>query len=459
MLRGNSGDITSNGLGLVAGRQGKWFKIMRIQYYCIQASAELYEIILDSYHPADRLMSQFFRHHHTLKNQDRAFVAETVYGMLRHRSFLECAQNFCDNDYPISTMVYMYLAYQDKEGKHQLPLEAQEIREVKKALEKAKFFLSSKDPLSRLSLQYSIPMWVLQKWATFFSMADMESLCRSLQEPAPLFVRTNTLKITRAELKKRFRTAEGWETQETHFSPVGLLFKNKTHVFKSQLFQKGLFEVQDEGSQLISYLTEVRPGQKVLDACAGGGGKTLHLATLMHNKGMIYASDTSEYRLKELKPRTVRAGVSNIRTRFLSGKSLKGIRQLKNMFDVVLVDAPCSGMGTLRRNPDVTLRLTYARIRELTMQQSAILSQYSMFVKAGGRFVYSTCSLLPEENEEIIASFLKKHSEFHVEPASAILQKQGIVLPMPISMKDSYLILYPHLHGTDGFFAAVLIKS
>ena len=428
---------------------------MRIHPYWTHSAAQLYKLILHSYHPADRLMNQFFKQHSEIRKQDCAFVAETVYGMLRHRSFLECAEKFCNHHDPIHSMVHLYLVLQDKESKLQLPLKSQELKEVKEALKKAKISLLSKDVLSRVSIQYSIPKWVLQRWEKDFSIEELEALCGALQQPAPLYIRVNTLKITRKELQKRLLADEGWMTQETGFSPVGLLFQNKTHVFKSPLFQKGFFEVQDEGSQLISYLTDVKPGQKVLDGCAGGGGKTLHLAALMHNKGMIYAWDTSDYRLKELKPRAIRAGVSNIRSRFLYGKSLKGIKHLKNMFDVVLVDAPCSGIGTLRRNPDVPLKLSYERIRELTIQQTEILNRYSPLVKSQGRLIYATCSLLPEENEDIVTSFLRKHSEFYLEPVTSILQKHGISLPM----KEAYLKVYPHLHGTDGFFAAVLIKK
>jgi 16S rRNA (cytosine967-C5)-methyltransferase len=211
-----------------------------------------------------------------------------------------------------------------------------------------------------------------------------------------------------------------------------------------------LFEIQDEGSQLLSLLVEPRRGETVVDFCAGAGGKTLHLGALMANTGSLYAFDTSVKRLERLKPRLKRSGLQNVRTVAIAHERDERVQRLTGKADRVLVDAPCSGTGTLRRNPDIKWRAL--DLAALAAEQKKILAAAATLVKPGGRLVYATCSLLKEENEDVVAGFLATHSEFERLPVTGILERRHIAL----AQEGIDLRLTPHRHGTDGFFAAVL---
>jgi 16S rRNA (cytosine967-C5)-methyltransferase len=223
---------------------------------------------------------------------------------------------------------------------------------------------------------------------------------------------------------------------------------------KHVLFTKGVIEVQDEGSQLLAMVVAPRRGEMVADFCAGAGGKTLALGAIMHNSGRLYAFDVSERRLANLKPRLARSGLSNIHPQLIANERDQKLKRLAGKFDRVLVDAPCSGLGTLRRNPDLKWRQTPKDIAELTVKQTNILVAAAKLVKPGGRLVYATCSLLQEENEAIIEAFLTQHPEFTSISAADILSQQKVELDTGV-----YLKMLPHLHGTDGFFAAVMQKT
>ena len=215
-----------------------------------------------------------------------------------------------------------------------------------------------------------------------------------------------------------------------------------------------MIEVQDEGSQLLSQVVGAKRGEMVVDFCAGAGGKTLALGAWMRNTGRLYAFDISEKRLAKLKPRLARSGLSNVHPVQIAHENDAKIKRLAGKIDRVLVDAPCSGLGTLRRNPDVKWRQTPQSLVELNAKQGAILSGAARLVKAGGRLVYATCSLLDEENENVITTFLAAHQDFVLVPMRDVLIEQKIMLEM-----GDYLKLYPHLHQTDGFFAAVLERQ
>jgi len=214
----------------------------------------------------------------------------------------------------------------------------------------------------------------------------------------------------------------------------------------------GLIEVQDEGSQLLSLLLEPRRNEMVADFCAGAGGKTLHLGALMANSGSLYAFDVAPRRLDRLKPRCRRAGLHNVRTIAIQHERDSRIQRLTGKFDRVLVDAPCSGTGTLRRSPDIKWRSI--DLDRLASAQASILEAASRLLKPGGRLVYATCSLLREENEDIVAAFLSAHADFTVQPVNELLARRQI----PLIMDGDWLRLLPHRHQTDGFFAAVLTR-
>jgi len=226
---------------------------------------------------------------------------------------------------------------------------------------------------------------------------------------------------------------------------------------KHPLFLDGHIEVQDEGSQLLGHLLAPKRGEMVADFCAGAGGKTLLLGALMRSSGRLYAFDVSEKRLAKLKPRVARSGLSNVHPALIAGENDIKVKRLAGKIDRVLVDAPCSGLGTLRRNPDLKWRQTPASVAELARKQADILVGAARLLKPGGRLVYATCSILPEENEQVVDAFLAAHPDFARLSAREILAKQGIELNQPAGAVD--MRLAPHTHATDGFYAAVLERS
>jgi 16S rRNA (cytosine967-C5)-methyltransferase len=248
--------------------------------------------------------------------------------------------------------------------------------------------------------------------------------------------------------------AEGMEAHATPYSPFGVRLPHKPALERHPLFLQGKVEVQDEGSQLLACL--LQPGRRdmVVDFCAGAGGKTLALGALMRSQGRLYAFDVSAKRLARLGPRLARSGLSNVHSQTIASENDAKVKRLAGKIDRVLVDAPCSGLGTLRRNPDLKWRQTPQAIGELQRKQSAILASAARLVKPGGRLVYATCSVLSEENEDVVAQFLAAHPQFTTLDASAIFAAQRIGLDT-----GRHLALTPQLHGTDGFFAVALERS
>jgi 16S rRNA (cytosine967-C5)-methyltransferase len=305
------------------------------------------------------------------------------------------------------------------------------------------------DTLS-LSMQAELPEWIINKLRTHRSDEEIRTLGLSMQNPAPLDLRVNTMRSNRGELIQGLQ-AEGVEATPTPWSPIGLRVKGKPHLNRSPLFTTGRFEVQDEGSQLLGYLLAPKRNDMVVDFCAGAGGKTLMLGAMMNSQGRLYAWDVSEKRLANLKPRMARSGLSNVQPQLIAHENDNKIKRLAGKIDRVLVDAPCSGLGTLRRNPDLKFRQSEQSLIELTQKQAAILDSACKLVKVGGRLVYATCSILHEENLGIVEPFLAQHPEFKLLPASEALAQQKIALET-----GDYLQLTPAIHGTDGFFAAVL---
>jgi len=286
-----------------------------------------------------------------------------------------------------------------------------------------------------------------------FGEQDALALAESLNTPAPLDLRVNTMKSDRETVIASLAQAP-IIAEPTPFSSTGLRVRKKPSIQNLPLFKDGTIEVQDEGSQLLAQLVGARRGEMVADFCAGAGGKTLALGATMRNTGRLYAFDISEKRLAKLKPRLARSGLSNVHPVVIAHEKDSKIKRLAAKLDRVLVDAPCSGLGTLRRNPDVKWRQTPEGVAELNVKQASILASASRMVKPGGRLVYATCSILDEENEGIVQAFLAAHPDFTLIPASQILEEQKIELPM-----GEYLKLYPHLHQTDGFFAAILLRN
>ena len=294
------------------------------------------------------------------------------------------------------------------------------------------------------AVRLEMPDWLLPLLSPRLDTAELMALL----EPAPLDLRINLLKATREEAAAAL-AAEGLEATPTPFSPWGLRIEGRRQVTTGPAFRAGLIEIQDEGSQLVAALTGARPGLRIADLCAGAGGKTLALAMMMQNSGQIVACDVSAARLDAAVRRLRRAGVHNVERHLIEAGD-KWAKRRAGTFDRVLVDAPCTGTGTWRRNPDARLRLTEADLAELLPKQAAILDQAATLVRIAGRLVYATCSLLSEENEDQVTAFLTRHPGFALVPLARAWE--GGAPPNP----GDFLSLTPARHGTDGFFAAVI---
>ncbi|KAB2927724.1 MAG: RsmB/NOP family class I SAM-dependent RNA methyltransferase [Dechloromonas sp.] len=395
-------------------------------------------------HPADAVVSRYFREHRELGHADRAFVAETVFAVLRRGRSLEarCAGKLSDRN-------RLLVALAVTRGWSQ-----RELAPVLKASEEewlaaAKALADSELPPA---VRCDLPDWLYARLETLFGAEETLALAAALNQPAPLDLRVNTLKSDRDTVLTRF-AADGIVAQPGALSPLAVRLRDKPALARYPLFLEGAFEVQDEGSQLLGFLLEPKRGEMVVDFCAGAGGKTLLLGALMRNTGRLYAFDVSDKRLANLKPRLARSGLSNVHPARIEHERDQKIKRLAGKADRVLVDAPCSGLGTLRRNPDLKWRQSAESVAELTAKQAAILASAARLVRPGGRVVYATCSLLREENEAIVEAFLATHPDFVLTPASSVLARAGIELD------GDMLRLLPHRHHTDGFFAAVLDRK
>jgi len=283
------------------------------------------------------------------------------------------------------------------------------------------------------------------------------ALAASLDQPAQLDLRVNVLKARREAVQAELASA-GAEAVPTPHSPWGLRVAGKPALNKLDVFMRGDVEVQDEGSQLLALITDAKRGEMVVDFCAGAGGKTLALGAAMKNTGRLYAFDVSGHRLDALKPRLARSGLSNVYPVQIAHERDERIKRLAGKLDRVLVDAPCSGLGTLRRNPDLKWRQSPQAVEELNAKQTAILASASRLLKPGGRLVYATCSLLTAENEAIGEAFTVLHPGFEKLDAAAILDGLGVTDAAGLTMAGN-LRLWPHLHATDGFFAMIWRKT
>jgi 16S rRNA (cytosine967-C5)-methyltransferase len=272
-------------------------------------------------------------------------------------------------------------------------------------------------------------------------------------QTAPLDLRVNTMKMKRDEAICRLDEA-GIKAVPTPYSPYGIRVEGKPALNKLDLFRDGAIEVQDEGSQLIGLLLGAKRGEMIADFCAGAGGKTLLIGAQMASSGRLYAFDISEKRLHNLKPRLARSGLSNVHPQLIASENDSRIKRLAGKLDRVLVDAPCSGLGTLRRNPDLKFRQTPESVAALNLQQLAILTSASRLLKQGGRLVYATCSVLPQENQQIVDAFLTEHPQFHQVSVHDVLSEQKI----PLSMEGA-LAVDPSEHNMDGFYAAILERT
>ena len=406
--------------------------------------ALLSELLRSSF-AADSVVSHYFRQHRELGHKDRGFIAETVYAVLRHKRSLTVR---CLDDVTSRRLILSTLACLQGLNRRELEPVLSETEGKWLALAKA-VKLEQQPPAIRLDL----PDWLYEILARQFDADELEKLAGSLNQPAPLDLRVNTLKAERDAVLEKLR-ADGLAAEPCRYSSLGIRLIDKPALSRHPLFLDGSFEVQDEGSQLLGFLLQPKRGEMVADFCAGAGGKTLLLGAMMRSQGRLYAFDVAEKRLAKLKPRLARSGLSNVHPVRIDSEHDIRIKRLAGKLDRVLVDAPCSGLGTLRRNPDLKWRQTPESVAELTAKQASILESAANLVKKGGRLVYATCSLLDAENEAVVSAFQSAHPEFVTLPASEVLGKQGIDVE-----GGERLRLLPHRHGTDGFFAAVMERQ
>jgi 16S rRNA (cytosine967-C5)-methyltransferase len=333
-------------------------------------------------------------------------------------------------------------------------LDARALRGDERAVRHA---LSMRLESAPRAVQAEVPPWLYERIGGQY--ADAAELLAALSAPAPLDLRVNTQRAQReqvlAELRAATRQHAPLQAEPTPYSPEGIRLLDKPGLTRWPLYQEGKIEVQDEGSQLIARLVAPRRGEMVVDFCAGAGGKTLALGSLMRSTGRLYAFDIHARRLAGLGPRLKRSGLSNVHPAAIATENDLRVKRLSGKIDRVLVDAPCSGSGTLRRNPDLKWRFDEKELARVNDVQQKVLRAASRLVKPGGRLVYATCSLLAEENQAVVERFIADQPQFVAEPAAEVLRAQGIDIPA-LDLAAPYFVMLPHVHGTDGFFAAVL---
>ncbi|MBL8348257.1 MAG: RsmB/NOP family class I SAM-dependent RNA methyltransferase [Rubrivivax sp.] len=433
----------------------------------LDLATDLLHAVLKFEQPADAVVSAFFRGHRALGARERHALAETAYAVLRERLLLQHlaglgktgeggkggtgvkALKGQKGQKGAGAMLERRLAMLAWQGSPTFlrgalgPHEAQWLEEVQRVDRAA---LPEK-------LRHNLPDWLAG--ALHGSLGDQFwPLAEALNRPAPLDLRVNVLKAKREEAQAALAAA-GIVAQSTPYSPWGLRVEGKPALNKAAPFVDGWVEVQDEGSQLLALLTDAKRGEMVVDFCAGAGGKTLALGASMRNTGRLYAFDVSGHRLDALKPRLARSGLSNVHPVQIAHERDDRVKRLGGKIDRVLVDAPCSGLGTLRRNPDLKWRQSPKAVQELQEKQRQILAAAAKLLKPGGRLVYATCSLLAAENEEVVQAFdAEMAGDFESLPVLELLQ--ALKVPEADSLvAGNWLRLWPHRHQTDGFFAAV----
>ncbi len=421
----------------------------------LDACAELVQLTLKFDHPADAVVSRYFRDHRSLGPRERATLAETVYTVLRKKLLFD---HFAPSG---SGPRERRLAILGFHGPRDF---------LKSALnESERNWLDQCDGINPADLmerhRHNLPEWLVQPLKDQLGSTPTGGfwpLVDALSQSAPLDLRVNALSAKRADVQKELAKA-GIAAVATPYSPWGLRIEGKPPLAKLDAFTRGAIEVQDEGSQLLALLLDAKRGEMVVDFCAGAGGKTLAIGAGMRNTGRLYAFDTSGHRLDALKPRLARSGLSNVHPAAIAHERDDRIKRLAGKIDRVLVDAPCSGLGTLRRNPDLKWRQSPQSVQELVAKQTAILQSAARLLKPGGRLVYATCSLLPEENEGIATAFSAANQDFTPLQVGEILSQLKVEGAASLcsggESGTDYLRLWPHRHATDGFFAAAWTRN
>jgi 16S rRNA (cytosine967-C5)-methyltransferase len=417
---------------------------MRLPPAIITQTEEVLREVLRFTGPADGTLSRYFREHPKIGGRDRGAVAEGVYSLLRNKTVFA---SFSESGVGPAMRRLALLGLADAMDVDALGgLSPEEDEWLRRVMQIDRATLPA-------AMRANLPAWLYDKLLARYGEEETLTMAAALNSPAPLDLRVNVLKASRDDVIVELAKAP-IACEPTPYAQQGIRLHKKPALQNLPLFKDGAIEVQDEGSQLLAQIVGAKRGEMVVDFCAGAGGKTLALGAAMRNTGRLYAFDVSEKRLAKLKPRLARSGLSNVHPVVIAHENDAKIKRLAGKIDRVLVDAPCSGLGTLRRNPDVKWRQTPESLVELNAKQTSILAGAARLVKPGGRLVYATCSLLDEENDAIVAQFLAQYQDFELVPMRDVLAEHKIALDM-----QDYLKLLPHKHQTDGFFAAVLTRK
>jgi len=405
--------------------------------------------------PADSIVARFFADRRYLGSHDRGFIADALYailrGVLRHRVLLERHLVPDALDRAASQHIVAWLDEEDiKLPADQLAailnLSVTQVEAIAPLLRDGRARVERIGWTERSAIMHGLPLWFMQEIVDRVGIEDAPDALAAFDRQAPIALRTNRLITSRHDLRLRLER-DGVAAQEGRYSPDALLLKRRLNAHGLPEFRQGMFEVQDEGSQMLSIILDPHPHWRVFDACAGGGGKTLHMAAIMRGKGEVWAHDINPRRLADIRPRLKRSGAQNVRI-----ASHEHYLQMRSgwvaSFDAVMIDAPCSGLGVLRRNPGARLTIDTEAVNRLVELQATILTEYSRLVRPGGLLLYATCSLMSSENENQIEQFLAREVGWTVEPISGIE-------PTMIT-REGYYRSWPHLHDTDAFFGALL---
>ena len=417
---------------------------MTLRPHQVAALAAVIERLRAFEGPADATLRHFFRAHPALGKQERAFVADGGFAFLRRKRSLEWLAGSTDPRRLALAVALRELRF---------PVDA--VRSIAKREDSAWLATLAereREPMPP-AVQADLPDWLWERLGALWGSAHRAAFARATLAEAPLDLRVNALKATREQAIAALAASHIVATP-TPYAPLGLRIEGRPALTRLPAFEQGLVEVQDEGSQLVTQLVAPKRHDFVVDFCAGAGGKTLALGALMRSQGRLYAYDISDRRLANLKPRLARSGLTNVQAQRIAHERDTRIKRLAGKVDRVLVDSPCTGLGTLRRNPDLKWRQDATALDELTVKQHAILASAATLVKPGGRLVYATCSVLPEENEAIVEAFLREHADFMAGDAAAELARARIPLDT-----GPMLRLATETHGCDGFFAAILERQ
>ena len=415
----------------------------------IEASIELLSEIEESNLPADVISTQYFRARRYIGSKDRRRISEIVFAIIRNRLLIRHLAG--EKSYTPRLAVMIYLIALEKESKDDVDALFSGDHHAPEQMDTREFEIIKQlsiDDINDLpeNIRFSIPDWAFTRINEYFEKPRKEFA--ALNQAASLDLRVNTLKSNYNDVCAKLKEYE-FEFGRGKYSPWCIRMPRGKNLSDSEIYRDGMIEVQDEGSQLIAVLVDAKPGDSVFDMCAGAGGKTLAIGAMMQNKGRLIAGDINDGRLDQLTARAKRAGLTNLEKRYTGSKDKKWIKRQEANFDKVLLDVPCTGTGTWRRNPDLKWRFNESDLQEIMKKQKSILGFGAKLVKPGGRLVYSTCSIMRDENETQIEKFLEQNPDFSLFDISGMIP----------GLEGPYLRLTPAQHQTDGFFGAVLIKS